>query len=95
MENVVLGVMHQFFTSQGFHADALIFDGVLVKDDSIINAKLLNECERFIREKLRIDLRLARKPMEYEVDFGKEIAVDLSNVVVDNDQEHRRKFIYR
>ncbi|KAI9105803.1 hypothetical protein DFS34DRAFT_644606 [Phlyctochytrium arcticum] len=60
---------------------------MLVKDDFRINAELLNECERFIWEKLGIDLRLARKPMECEVDYEKEIAVDLSNVVVDNDPE--------
>ncbi|KAI8815647.1 uncharacterized protein EV422DRAFT_510461 [Fimicolochytrium jonesii] len=87
VENLVLAAMHSFFTGKGISPDSLIFDGMLVKADPRVDETLLKECERFIKERVGADLRLAIKQMICDVDYDKELTVDTSNVVIDSDRE--------
>ncbi|KAJ3051646.1 hypothetical protein HK097_007346 [Rhizophlyctis rosea] len=87
VENRILHVMEQYFLSHGLEPDSLIFDGMLVKKDDAIDEAFLRGCEEHIKKETGVDLHLAVKPMECEIDFDKNLLLDLSGCVVGEDKE--------
>ena len=87
VENRILHLMEQYFLSHGFEPDSLIFDGMLVKKDDAIDDAFLRSCEEHIEKETDVELRLAIKPMECEIDFDKDPTVNLSGCIMGEDKE--------
>ena len=87
VENRILHVMEQHFLSHGFEPDSLIFDGMLVKKDDAIDDAFLRSCEEHVGKETGVELRLAIKPMECEIDYDKDPTVNLNGCIVGEDKE--------
>ena len=60
LENCVLDVLREFFTSQGIDVYALIFDGLIT---SACSDELLRGAEAFVFERSGFKIQLAEKPL--------------------------------
>ncbi|KAJ3245490.1 hypothetical protein HK104_007954, partial [Borealophlyctis nickersoniae] len=72
LENQALDAMVTFFKNKQFSPEVLVFDGLMVRRDSLktIDDNLLTECQQYIYEKTNLDIAVALKPMEVSKSFA-------------------------
>jgi len=80
IENTILMSMLDFFRSKQLIVGVLVFDGLMVEKNDIINDDLLNECCKYVNEKLGWTIKLAIKPMKMGFDLSIFDKEDYDNV---------------
>jgi hypothetical protein len=80
IENSILMSMMDFFRSKQLTIGVLVFDGLMLEKNHLINDDLLDECCEYVNEKLGWRIKLAIKPMTMGFDLSIFDKEDYDNV---------------
>lgn len=84
-ERKCLLALDDFFTEQGFSADVLAYDGLMIRNDDRLTADVLEEAEAAVKEATGYTIRLKEKPVVSmdlsELEEATEEELDTSEIV--------------
>ncbi|KAJ3288762.1 hypothetical protein HK104_007986, partial [Borealophlyctis nickersoniae] len=82
LENQALQKMKEFFTSEGYSVDVLVFDGLQIRKDPIkqVTQEVLDRCRDYVKEHTEFDIPLAIKPMEVSKEFIEKYQLDKAEI---------------
>jgi hypothetical protein len=64
VENDVIQCLDEYLTGQDFHVDTLIFDGVLVRNNTKLTKEILVKASAYIKAEVGYDVKLLIKPFD-------------------------------
>ena len=71
LEHLVLMNAVMFMTEKGYNVDALVFDGFMVRKIKELTPAVLEELQKYIKEKTDYDIVFVEKTMENSIDLTK------------------------
>ena len=71
LEHLVLMNAVMFMTEKGYNVDALVFDGFMVRKIKELTPAVLEELQKYIKEKTDYDIVFVEKTMENSIDLKK------------------------